>query len=79
MKKFYNEKELAKFLDANLQYVKEEINNYLACQGSEIFEKENMISIDAFKYEGLKINDTIIYIASISIDGEPYKYIFCIE
>ena len=79
MKKFYNEKELAKFLDANLQYVKEEINNYLSCQGSEIFKKENMISIDAFKYEGLKINDTIIYIASIPVANEPYKYIFCIE
>lgn len=78
MKKFYNEKELAKYLNANLQYVNEEISNYLSSQGSETFEKEDMLSIDAFKYEGLKINDTIIYIASIQLDENEYKYILCI-
>ena len=79
MKKFYNEKELAKHLNTNLQYVNEEISNYLSSQGSETFENVNDISIDAFKYEGFKINDTIVYIASIQVDENEYKYVLCIE
>ena len=79
MKKFYDEKELAKHLNTNLQYVNDEISNYLGCQGSETFKNENDISIDAFKYEGFKINDTMVYIATIPVDEDEYKYVFCIE
>ena len=79
MKKFYNEKELSKYLNVNLQYVNEEISNYLSCEGSQTFENENDITIDGFKYEGFKINDTIIYIASIQLDENEYKDVFCIE
>ena len=78
MKKFYNEKELSKYLDVNEQYLHEEINDFLNCQGSEIFTNEEDITIDNFKYEGVDVDGTIIYIAGLQHE-EYFKYIYCIE
>ena len=82
MKKFYNRKDLAKYLDASEQYVNDEISDYLGCEGSELFSNEEDISIEAFRHEGVKINDTMVYIASVEaeIDADyDYYEIYCIE
>ena len=72
MKKFYNEKDLAEYLNASKQYVNNEI---IDCQGSEIFESENdIVSIDSFKNEGFEINGFNVYIASVSS-----KDIYCVD
>ena len=81
MKKFDNIKDLARYLNVNSNYLDKELYNFLGCQGSEIFNCENDINIDAFKYEGLKINNKIVYIASVLIDteNERWKEIYCVE
>ena len=72
MKKFYNEKDLAEYLNASKQYVNNEI---IDCQGSEIFESENdIVSIDSFENEGLEVNGFNVYIASVSS-----KDIYCVD
>ena len=77
MKKFYNEKDLAEYLNANKQYVNNEI---IDCQGSEIFESENdIVSIDSFKNEGFEINGFNVYIASIPSGEDEWKQIYCVD
>lgn len=72
MKKFYNEKDLAEYLNASKQYVNNEI---IDCQGSEIFESENdIVSIDSFENEGFEVNGFNVYIASVSS-----KDIYCVD
>lgn len=81
MKKFDNIKDLARYLNVNSNYLDEELYNFLGCQGSEIFANEKNINIDAFKYEGININNKTVFVASILIDGENEKWqeIYCIE
>lgn len=80
MKKFYNEKDLASFLNANKQYIDDEIFNFEGTQGSEIFKSENdIISIDSFDNEGFNINGFNVYIASISIDEDEWKKVYCVD
>lgn len=81
MKKFDNIKNLARYLDVNINYLDEELYNFLGCQGSEIFNSENDININAFKYEGININNKTVFVASILIDGEneKWKEIYCVE
>lgn len=80
MKKFYNEKHLAEYLNASKQYVNDEICDFIGCQGSEIFKSENDItSIDSFNNEGFKINGFNVYIASISTDEDEWKQIYCVD
>lgn len=80
MKKFYNEKDLAEYLNANEQYVNDEIYDFLGCQGSEIFKSENDItSVDSFNNEGFNINGFNVYIASISIDEDEWKKVYCVD
>lgn len=75
MKKFYNEKDLAEYLNASIQYVNDEIYDFIGCQGSEIFKSENdIVSIDSFKNEGFEINGFNVYIAS-----DKLKQIYCID
>ena len=80
MKKFYNEKDLASFLNANKQYIDDEIFNFEGTQGSEIFKNENdIISINNFDNEGFNINGFNVYIASISIDEDEWKKVYCVD
>lgn len=73
IKKFYNEKDLAEYLNASKQYVNNEIHDFIDCQGSEIFESENdIVSIDSFKNEGFEINGFNVYIASVSSSKDVY-------
>ena len=75
MKKFYNEKDLAEYLNASKQYINDEIHDFLGCQGSEIFESENdIVSIDSFENEGFEVNGFNVYIASVSS-----KDIYCVD
>ena len=75
MKKFYNKKDLGEYLNASIQYVNNEIHDFIDYQGSEIFESENdIISIDSFKNEGFEINGFNVYIASVSS-----KDIYCVD
>ena len=77
MKKFYNEKDLAEYLNASKQYVNNEI---IDCQGSEIFESENdIVSIDSFKNEGFEINGFNVYIASVSSSEDKWKQIYYVD
>ena len=80
MKKFYNEKGLAEYLNASIQYVNDEIYDFLGCQGSEIFESENdIVSIDSFKNEGFEVNGFNVYIASVSSSEDKWKQIYCVD
>lgn len=80
MKKFYNEKDLAEYLNASKQYVNDEIHDFLGCQGSEIFESENdIVSIDSFKNEGFEINGFNVYIASVSSSEDKWRQIYCVD
>ena len=80
MKKFYNEKDLAEYLNASKQYINDEIHDFLGCQGSEIFESENdIVSIDSFKNEGFEINGFNVYIASVSSSEDKWKQIYCVD
>lgn len=84
MKKFYTEKELLQYLrkkGINKTLVDDLIYDFLPAQGSDIFESEEKINVDAFKYEGIKVNDNIIiYIASVPVDDDNYfKDIYIIE
>ena len=82
MKKFYNEKDLAEFLNVNKQYLDEKIMDFIGTQGSEIFESEDKITnIDDFKYQGFKINNYTVYVATILIDKEEdeWKQIYCVD
>ena len=75
MKKFYNEKDLAEYLNASKQYINDEIHDFLGCQGSEIFESESDItSVDSFENEGFEVNGFNVYIASVSS-----KDIYCVD
>ena len=75
MKKFYNKKDLGEYLNASIQYINDEIHDFLGCQGSEIFESENdIVSIDSFENEGFEINGFNVYIASVSS-----KDIYCVD
>lgn len=77
MKKFYNEKDLAEYLNASKQYVNDEICDFIGCQGSEIFKSENdIVSVDSFNNEGFEINGFNVYIASISTDEDEWKQIY---
>lgn len=72
MKKFYNEKDLAEYLNASKQYVNNEIHDFIDCQGSEIFESENdIVSIDGFENEGFEVNGFNVYISS--------KDVYCVD
>ena len=80
MKKFYNEKDLAEYLNASKQYVNNEIYDFLGCQGSEIFKSENdIVSVDSFNNEGFEINGFNVYIASISSGENEWKQIYCVD
>ena len=80
MKKFYNEKDLAEYLNASKQYVNNEIHDFIDCQGSEIFKSESDItSVDSFENEGFEINDFNVYIASIPSDEDEWKQIYCVD
>ena len=80
MKKFYNEKDLAEYLNASKQYINDEIHDFLGCQGSEIFESENdIVSIDSFKNEGFEINGFNVYIASVSSSEDKWTQIYCVD
>ena len=80
MKKFYNEKDLAEYLNASKQYINDEIHDFLGCQGSEIFESENdIVSIDSFKNEGFEINGFNVYIAGVSSSEDKWKQIYCVD
>ena len=80
MKKFYNEKDLAEYLNVSKQYINDEIHDFLGCQGSEIFESENdIVSIDSFKNEGFEINGFNVYIASVSSSEDKWKQIYCVD
>ena len=80
MKKFYNEKDLAEYLNASKQYINDEIHDFLGCQGSEIFEGENdIVSIDSFKNEGFEINGFNVYIASVSSSEDKWTQIYCVD
>ena len=77
MKKFYNEKDLGEYLNASIQYVNNEIHDFIGCQGSEIFKNENDItSIDSFNNEGFEINGFNVYIASVSTGEDEWKQIY---
>ena len=77
MKKFYNEKDLAEYLNASKQYANNEI---IDCQGSEIFESENdIVSIDSFENEGFEVNGFNVYIASIPSGEDEWKQIYCVD
>lgn len=70
IKKFYNEKDLAEYLNASKQYVNNEI---IDCQGSEIFKSESDItSVDSFENEGFEVNGFNVYIASVSSSKDVY-------
>lgn len=80
MKKFYNEKDLAEYLNASIQYVNDEIYDFIGCQGSEIFKSENdIVSVDSFNNEGFEINGFNVYIASIFIGEDEWKQIYCVD
>ena len=80
MKKFYNEKDLAEYLNASKQYVNNEIHDFIDCQGSEIFKSESDItSVDSFENEGFEINDFNVYIASIPSGEDEWKQIYCVD
>ena len=80
IKKFYNEKDLAEYLNASKQYINDEIHDFLGCQGSEIFESENdIVSIDSFKNEGFEINGFNVYIASVSSSEDKWTQIYCVD
>lgn len=80
MKKFYNEKDLAEYLNASKQYVNNEIHDFIDCQGSEIFKSENDItSIDSFKNKGFEINGFNVYIASVSSSEDKWRQIYCVD
>lgn len=85
MKKFYSEKELLQYLEGkgiNKTLVDSLIYVFLGTQGSEIFESEKKINVDAFEYEGIKVNGNItIYIASVPVDGDgdTFKDIYMVE
>lgn len=80
MKKFYNEKDLGKYLNASKQYVDDAIYDFVGCQGSEIFKSENDItSVDSFNNEGFEINDFNVYIASIPSGEDEWKQIYCVD
>ncbi len=80
MKKFYNEKDLAEYLNASKQYINDEIHDFLGCQGSEIFKSESDItSVDSFENEGFDINDFNVYIASIPSGEDEWKQIYCVD
>ena len=75
MKKFYNKKDLGEYLNASIQYVNNEIHDFIDCQGSEIFKSESDItSVDNFKNEGFEVNGFNVYIASVSS-----KDIYCVD
>ena len=75
MKKFYNEKDLAEYLNASKQYVNNEIHDFIDYQGSEIFKSESDItSVDSFENEGFEVNGFNVYIASVSS-----KDIYCVD
>ena len=83
MKKIYTEKELLQYLEGkgiNKTLVDSLIYVFLGTQRSEIFESEEKINVDAFKYEGVKVNDNVIrYIGSVPVDGNTFKNIYIIE
>ena len=80
MKKFYNEKGLAEYLNASIQYVNDEIYDFFFFYGSEIFESENdIVSIDSFKNEGFEVNGFNVYIASVSSSEDKWKQIYCVD
>ena len=80
MKKFYNEKDLAEYLNASKQYVNNEICDFVGCQGSEIFKSESDISsVDSFKNEGFEVNGFNVYIASISSGENEWKQIYYVD
>ena len=83
MKKFYTEKELLQYLEGkgiNKTLVDSLIYVFLGTQGSEIFDSEEKININAFKYEGINVNDNIIiYIASVPINDDSFKDIYIIS
>ena len=73
MKKFYNKKDLGEYLNASIQYVNNEIHDFIDCQGSEIFKSESDItSVDNFKNEGFEVNGFNVYIASVSSSKDVY-------
>ena len=80
IKKFYNEKDLAEYLNASKQYVNNEIHDFIDYQGSEIFKSESDItSVDSFENEGFDINDFNVYIASIPSGEDEWKQIYCVD
>ena len=80
MKKFYNEKDLAEYLNASKQYVDDAIYDFVGCQGSEIFKSENdIVSVDSFDNEGFEINGFNVHIASISIGEDEWKQIYYVD
>lgn len=73
MKKFYNKKDLGEYLNASIQYVNDEIHDFVGSQGSEIFKSESDISsVDSFKNEGFEVNGFNVYIASVSSSKDVY-------
>ena len=75
MKKFYNKKDLGEYLNASIQYVNNEIHDFIDYQGSEIFKSESDItSVDSFENEGFEVNGFNVYIASVSS-----KDIYCVD
>ena len=80
MKKFYNEKDLAEYLNASKQYVNDEICDFVGCQGSEIFKSENdIVSVDSFNNEGFEVNGFNVYIANVSSSEDKWKQIYCVD
>lgn len=80
MKKFYNEKDLAEYLNASIQYVNDEIYDFIGCQGSEIFKSENdIVSVDSFNNEGFEVNGFNVYIANVSSSEDKWKQIYCVD
>ena len=73
MKKFYNKKDLGEYLNASIQYVNNEIHDFIDYQGSEIFKSESDItSVDSFENEGFEVNGFNVYIASVSSSKDVY-------